>query len=101
MASVYKVDSLIDILNSIHPKQLIRECDEVKLSIHKVRYKYKTIRGNEKQGEKYFILNSINPQYDTKEKLNKWVSEYNHLNKHRQISNVEFLDSLCLGYICI
>lgn len=101
MASGYNLDKIVEVLNKSHPKQIINKVGDLKVSLYKVDYSYFTNRGNEKTGTKYFVLNSINPQYDLKSELNDWVQEYNQQNEHRQISNVKFLDGLCLGYIWI
>ena len=95
----YNLKKIQDTLNNIHPKQLINEVGSVSFGLYQVKYKYTTNRGNRREGEKYFLLKEIHPQVNMEEKLEKWVLDYNNENKHRQISNVEFLDSRYLGFL--
>lgn len=97
----YNLNLIQDTLNKIHPRQIVNRVENLKVSMFKVKYEYNTTRNNKKQGEKYFLLNTFNPQADLKAELDKWVEEYNDSNKHRQISNVKFLESQCLGYLNI
>ena len=66
-----------------------------------VKYQYTTNRNNKKEGIKYFFIDTFNPQHNIEAELNKWVIDYNEENKHRQISNVKFLESQCLGFLNI
>lgn len=88
-------------INKIHPKQIIFRLDEKPFMFYKIQYQYTTIRGNEKKGIKYFVFNTYSPQINTKEELNKWVEEFNKENPNRNLLNVKFLKSECLGYIKI
>lgn len=97
----YKLEEIQKTLNSIHPKQIVSKVENLNVSMHHAKYKYTTARGNVKEGEKYFLLNTLNPQADINKELMEWSQEYNENNKHRQISNVKFLESKCLGYIHI
>lgn len=97
----YKLDLIQETLNKIHPKQIVNRVENLTVSMFQVKYEYNTTRNNKKEGEKYFLLNAFNPQTDLKAELDKWVEEYNESNKHRQISNVKFLESKCLGYLNI
>lgn len=97
----YNLKGIQDKLNSIHPKQIINKVGNLKFSLFEVKYQYTTNRNNKKEGVKYFFIDTFNPQYDMKEELNKWVIDYNEENKHRQISNVKFLESQCLGFLNI
>jgi ATP-dependent Zn protease len=97
----YNLNVIQDTLNKVHPKQIINKIDNLNITMFKVTYEYITVRNNKKQGEKYFLLNTLNPQADLKNELNKWTEDYNENNKHRQISNVKFLESQCLGYLSI
>lgn len=97
----YKLNLMEETLNKIHPKQIISTIGSFKICMFKVRYEYLTTRNNKKEGEKYFLLDTLNPQSDLKIELNKWVELYNDENKHRQISNVKFLESQCLSYLNI
>lgn len=97
----YNLNVIQDTLNKIHPKQIVNKVGNLKVSMFKVKYEYTTNRNNSKTGEKYFFINTFNPQHDIKNELYDWVESYNKDNEHRQISNVKFLESQCLGYINI
>jgi hypothetical protein len=97
----YNLNVIQDTLNKIHPKQIINKIDNLNITMFKVTYEYITTRNNKKQGEKYFLLNTLNPQSDLENELIKWSEDYNENNKHRQISNVKFLEGQCLGYLSI
>ncbi|WP_297994103.1 hypothetical protein [uncultured Clostridium sp.] len=97
----YNLKEIQETLNKVHPKQIINKVGNLKFSLFKVKYQYTTNRNNKKEGIKYFFINTFNPQYNIKEELNKWVIDYNNENKHRQISNVKFLESQCLGFLNI
>lgn len=99
---VYNLSKIQDTLNNIHPKQIVNKLDnEIKITLHEVKYEYLTNRNNKKTGVKYFLLNTFNPNPDYNKELQEYVEDYNENNKHRQISNVKFLDGQCLGYINI
>lgn len=97
----YNLKGIESTLNKIHPKQIINKVGSVQVSLFEIKYSYKTSRGNEKQGTKYLVNNTVSPQLDYNNELNEWVEQYNSENKHRQISNVKFLGGQCLGYIWI
>lgn len=97
----YNLDVIQDTLNKIHPKQIMNKVGDFKITMFQVKYEYITNRNNKKQGEKYFLLNSLNPNPDLEKELNEWSVDYNKNNEHRQISNVKFLEGQCLGYISI
>ena len=97
----YNLKGIQETLNKVHPKQIINKVGNLKFSLFEVKYQYTTNRNNKKEGIKYFFIDTFNPQYNLKEELNKWVIDYNEENKHRQISNVKFLESQCLGYLNI
>lgn len=97
----YNLIGIQDTLNKIHPKQIVNKVGNLTMSMFLVKYEYTTNRNNKKQGEKYFLLNTFNPQADLSLELESWVKDYNEENKHRQISNVKFLESQCLGYLNI
>ena len=65
---------------------------------YEIKYRYTTNKGNTREGVKYFIFNTFSPQMDTKSELEKWIIEFNKENPERQLSNVKFLESKCLGY---
>lgn len=83
----------------IHPKQIVSNLS-LKVTAYEVNYQYTTNRGNRRSGTKYFLYQTLNPEIDMKSELDKWISKYNKDNKHRQLLNVKFLNSKCLGY-CI
>lgn len=97
----YNLKTIQDTLNSIHPKQIINKVGNLKFSMFEVDYEYMTNRNNKKQGKKFFFIDTYDPQYALEEELNKWIEDYNSENEHRQISNVKFLGSQCLGYLNI
>ena len=73
----YNLKGIQETLNKAHPKQIINKVGNLK------------------------FIDTFNPQHNLEEELNKWVIDYNEENKHRQISNVKFLGSQCLGYLNI
>ena len=85
------VENPIEYLKSLNPMQIVKP--QIPINVFKVDYTYTTSRGNKKNGSKYFMVNSINPQQNCEVLLSGWVNEYNGKNKHRQLSNVKFLDS--------
>lgn len=97
----YNLKGIEEKINKIHPKQIVNKVGNLKFSMFEVKYEYTTNRNNKKEGMKYFFIDTYNPQHDLKDELNKWVEDYNNENKHRQISNVKFLESQCLGYLNI
>lgn len=97
----YGLKEIENILNKAHPKQIIRKVDNFKMSLFEVKYEYTTNRNNKKVGTKYFMLKSIDPQSNLEKELMDYVEEYNQENKHRQISNVKFLEKLCIGVVNI
>ncbi|MEG2289658.1 MAG: hypothetical protein RSC24_06790 [Clostridium sp.] len=90
-----------NLLQSINPMQLIRDVGDIRMTLHKIKYTYTTVRGNKKDGIKYLITDSINPQIDLNAKLLSWVEEFNNNKPHRAISNVKFLEGSCVGLITI
>lgn len=97
----YNLKGIQETLNKVHPKQIINKVGNLKFSLFEVKYQYITNRNNKKEGIKYFFIDTFNPQHNIEEELNKWVIDYNEENKHRQISNVKFLESQCLGFLNI
>lgn len=97
----YNLKGIQETLNKVHPKQIINKVGNLKFSLFEVKYQYTTNRNNKKEGIKYFFIDAFNPQHNIEEELNKWVIDYNEENKHRQISNVKFLESQCLGFLNI
>ncbi|MBS4893809.1 MAG: hypothetical protein KHZ90_08540 [Veillonella parvula] len=90
-----------DELLNAHPKQIVNKIDNIPLMIYKVNYSYTTVRGNKKEGVKYFIYNTFNPQINMEEELNSYIKEFNKENPNRNLLNVKFLNSQCLGYMTL
>lgn len=88
-------------LHKIHPKQIVLDLFDVHFTFFQVKYQYTTIRGNQKEGLKYFILNTYSPQVDMKKELENYIKEFNKKNPQRQLLNVKFLESKCLGYVSL
>lgn len=80
-------------ISSINPMQLIFHNCNINLMIFKVSYKYTTVRGNKKDGTKFFVVNTCNPEFNTKNLFYSWIDEFNKNNNNRSLSNVKFLDS--------
>ena len=86
------------VLHKIHPKQIVLRIENNPFMFYKVEYEYTTIRGNKKQGIKYFVFNTYSPEKNMKKELEKHIDEFNKKNIERQLLNVKFLKSKCLGY---
>lgn len=89
------------ILKEAHPLQFIPMLDTKPFMFYQAKYEYTTIRGNRKNGIKYFVFNSYSPEIDIPQKLEEWVKLFNKENPNRKLSNVKFLESQCLGYITL
>ena len=85
------ISNPLEFLKLLNPMQIIKP--KIPLNVFEIRYKYTTSRGNRKDGIKYFLVNTINPEQNCEILLKNWVNDYNKANKHREISNVKFLDS--------
>lgn len=95
----FKDDNALDMfLHRIHPKQIVCRFDNKPFMFFEAKYQYTTARGNKKEGIKYFVFNTFNPQIDIKTEFYKWVEEFNKENPSRKLLNVKFLESRCLGY---
>lgn len=84
----------------INPRQIVNNSN-LSVVLYRVDYSYTTIRGNPKQGEKYFMLNGINPQMDMRKELDRYINDFNVKNPNRKLLNVKFLNSECLGYLVL
>lgn len=91
---------VVEKMNSLNPMQIVNKV-EIPIMIYEVKYEYTTVRGNKKQGTKYFICNTYNPQLNMKNELDNYIRQFNIDNPKRQLSNVKFLESSCLGYSAI
>ena len=69
---------------------------KMKSNVYKVRYTYKTIRGNPKENYKYLIADDA---IDAKFKFLEFIEKFNEKHKHRSISNVKILDVELLGTV--
>ncbi|URZ06448.1 hypothetical protein [Clostridium felsineum] len=88
-------------LHNIHPKQIVLDMFDIPFMFYEVSYEYTTARGNYKQGKKYFVLNTYSPQENMKKELENYIKEFNKKNPQRQLLNVKFLESKCLGYVSL
>ncbi|WP_283697666.1 hypothetical protein [Clostridium perfringens] len=70
-------NNCLDELLNAHPKQIINRINSIPLMIYKVSYSYTTVRGNKKEGIKYFIYNSFNPEIDMQKELNIYIEQFN------------------------
>lgn len=93
------IDDILAFLKAINPMQFIKS--DIYINVFEIKYKYTTSRDNRKQGIKYLISNSPNPQIDCSKKLHEWIDGYNNKNQHRQLSNVQFLDSRLIASLTI
>ena len=91
----------INDINNINPKQFVNCIDSIPIICYEVNYLYTTVRGNKKNGNKYFLFNSFNPQINMKEKLDKYIEDFNKEHPNRKLLNVKFLNSKCLGYMTL
>lgn len=81
-----------------NPKQII--VDTINIPVWKIRYKYTTARGNEKEGTKYMIHEEA--YWDSVGiKFNDYIESQNKKSPYRKISNVEILDASYLGELII
>jgi hypothetical protein len=88
-----------DKLINIHPKQIVNRLGNITITMFEVKYQYTTVRGNKKEGSKTFMFNSPSPERDMNKELEYYILDYNKENPNRELSNVKFLESNCLGYV--
>ena len=88
-----------DALANIHPKQIVNRIGDIIITMFEVKYQYTTVRGNKKEGSKTFMFNSPSPERDMSNELEYYILDYNKENPSRELSNVKFLESICLGYV--
>lgn len=62
---------------------------EMRFSIYKIRYTYKTVRGNKKENYKYLIASDGT---DAKFKFLDYIKRFNKEKPYRAISNVRILE---------
>lgn len=86
-------------LVNIHPKQMVNRIGNIFITMFEVKYQYTTVRGNKKEGSKTFMFNSPSPERDMSKELEYYILDYNKENPSRELSNVKFLESNCLGYV--
>lgn len=100
--NLFNIDNVCEKINKAHPKQMIIDDNvSTQMMFFEIKYNYITKRKNKREGIKYIVINTFNPQIDIGKTFFKWVEDFNLLNEHRQISNVKILESHCLGYINI
>jgi hypothetical protein len=88
-----------DKLVNIHPKQVVNRIGNIFITMFEVKYQYTTVRGNKKEGSKTFMFNSPSPERDMNKELEYYILDYNKENPSRELLNVKFLESSCLGYV--
>ncbi len=65
-----------------------------RFNVYKVRYTYKTNRGNQKENHKYLIADD---NEDAKFKFIEYINDFNNEKPYRAVSNVKILDTELLG----
>lgn len=101
-ANISKTNNIkLSSINNINPKQFVNCINNIPIICYEVNYKYTTVRGNKKNGNKYFLFNSFNPQINMEEKLNEYIEDFNKEHPSRKLLNVKFLNSKCLGYMTL
>lgn len=87
-------ERLRELLLKVHPKQFL--ISKVEIPLYEVKYSYRTKRGNEREGTKYFF-SSYMPEdaYEleimAEGKLQQWVASENIMKPYRAIDNVKIL----------
>lgn len=69
---------------------------EFMFNLYKITYTYKTIRGNNKENNKYLIADNVE---DAKFKFIEHINHFNNINKHRPVLNVKILNTVNIGTI--
>lgn len=86
-------------LKNVHPRQILNV--QISLALYQVVYSYTTIRGNYREGKKYFFANlGEHEELDIEIyiKVSDWIDEENRLRPYRAVSNVEILDISRVAY---
>lgn len=86
-------------LKNLHPKQILNM--QISIALYQVTYSYITLRGNYREGKKYFFTNfgEHDELYmEIEMKLNDWYEEENRLRPYRAVSNVTILDITRVAY---
>lgn len=68
----------------------------IKNDIWKVEYKYKTVRGNQKENYRYVIAKDGT---DARVSLLNYIGDFNKKNQHRSLLNVKILDVKYVGQL--
>lgn len=89
-----------ELLLNLNPKQMISNTG-IDITIFEVEYDYTTVRGNRKNGKKYFVKSGLNPERDMVSDFNFYINKFNENNQERKLLNVKFLNSRCLGYMSL
>lgn len=87
--------AILEQLKDMHPMQVINW--SVLIPLYRVRYEYDTVRGNRRQGEKYFFGNvGGSDEYESEimaeTYLSGWIESFNRRCPYREISNVQILE---------
>lgn len=87
------------LLKNLHPKQILNSM--LSIPLYQIRYSYRTIRGNTREGKKYYF--SLNGEHEEFEfevsmKLEDWINDENYRRPYRAISNVEILEITRVAY---
>ena len=70
--------------------------EDLKFNVYKIRYKYKTNRGNLSENYKYAIAED---QTEVRFKFIEYINNFNRQKPYRSISNVKILDVELLGTV--
>ena len=89
-----------ELLQKINPKQIVDNVD-IDISAFEVKYTYTTVRGNKKEGVKIFFKEGLNPERDMVTDFNYYINNFNKNNQDRELLNVKFLNSRCIGYMSL
>ncbi len=98
---VINLKDMENVINNINPNQLIKEVNNITISLYCFKYSYTTIRGNKKNGIKYILSDIIDPQRNLEKIMKEWVINFNKSHPYRVISNVKFLEGSLIGLIKI
>ena len=89
-------DDVKEELKDCHPSMFIG--DSLTMNLFKVTFRYTTMRGNEKEGMKYLLMNDTEglSEYEAsimvETTFERWVSLFNLENPYKALLNVEILN---------
>lgn len=87
-------DSVLNEFKECHPKQIIDS--EIMIPVWKIKYKYKTNRGNDREAVKYIFRHHADWDITERDFL-QYIKDFNEKYPERKISNVKILDMDFLG----